>query len=63
MNNAGIGVFGPLELIPIEQFRRQLEVNVTGQLAVTQVVLRTAFSVYASDGRASADRTIGHLRR
>ena len=36
VNNAGIGVFGPLEIIPIEQFRRQLEVNVTGQLAVTQ---------------------------
>ena len=28
VNNAGIGVFGPLELIPVEQFRRQLEVNV-----------------------------------
>jgi hypothetical protein len=27
------------------------------------VVLRTAFSVYASDGGASADRTIGHLMR
>jgi NAD(P)-dependent dehydrogenase (short-subunit alcohol dehydrogenase family) len=39
VNNAGIGVFGPLELIPIEQFRRQFEVNVTGQLAVTQAVL------------------------
>jgi NAD(P)-dependent dehydrogenase (short-subunit alcohol dehydrogenase family) len=39
VNNAGIGVFGPLELIPIQQFRRQLEVNVTGQLAVTQAVL------------------------
>jgi NAD(P)-dependent dehydrogenase (short-subunit alcohol dehydrogenase family) len=39
VNNAGIGVFGPLELIGIEQFRRQLEVNVTGQLAVTQAVL------------------------
>lgn len=39
VNNAGIGVFGPLELIPIEQFRRQLEVNVTGQLAVTQAVI------------------------
>lgn len=36
VNNAGIGVFGPLEIIPIDQFRRQLEVNVTGQLAVTQ---------------------------
>ena len=39
VNNAGIGVFGPLEIIPIEEFRRQLEVNVTGQLAVTQALL------------------------
>jgi NAD(P)-dependent dehydrogenase (short-subunit alcohol dehydrogenase family) len=39
VNNAGIGVFGPLELIAIEQFRRQLDVNVTGQLAITQVFL------------------------
>jgi NAD(P)-dependent dehydrogenase (short-subunit alcohol dehydrogenase family) len=39
VNNAGIGVFGPLEIIPIGQFRRQLEVNVTGQLAVTQALL------------------------
>jgi NAD(P)-dependent dehydrogenase (short-subunit alcohol dehydrogenase family) len=39
VNNAGIGVFGPLELVPIERFRRQLEVNVTGQLAVTQALL------------------------
>jgi NAD(P)-dependent dehydrogenase (short-subunit alcohol dehydrogenase family) len=39
VNNAGIGVFGPLELIPIQQVRRLLEVNVTGQLAVTQAFL------------------------
>jgi NAD(P)-dependent dehydrogenase (short-subunit alcohol dehydrogenase family) len=39
VNNAGIGVFGPLELIPVQQFRRQLEVNVTGQLVVTQALL------------------------
>jgi NAD(P)-dependent dehydrogenase (short-subunit alcohol dehydrogenase family) len=39
VNNAGIGVFGPLEIIPIAQFRGQLEVNVTGQLAVTQALL------------------------
>jgi NAD(P)-dependent dehydrogenase (short-subunit alcohol dehydrogenase family) len=39
VNNAGIGIFGPLELVGIEQFRRQLDVNVTGQLAVTQAVL------------------------
>jgi NAD(P)-dependent dehydrogenase (short-subunit alcohol dehydrogenase family) len=39
VNNAGIGVFGPLELIPAEQVRRLLEVNVTGQLTVTKALL------------------------
>jgi NAD(P)-dependent dehydrogenase (short-subunit alcohol dehydrogenase family) len=39
VNNAGTGVFGPLEIIPVAQFSRQLEVNVTGQLAVTQAFL------------------------
>ena len=39
VNNAGIVVVGPLELIPLEVFRRQLEVNVIGQLAVTQAFL------------------------
>jgi len=39
VNNAGIGVFGPLEIIPLEQFRTLMEVNVTGQLAVTQAFL------------------------
>jgi NAD(P)-dependent dehydrogenase (short-subunit alcohol dehydrogenase family) len=39
VNNAGIGVFGPLEIIPIQQFRRLLEVNVTGQLVATQALL------------------------
>jgi NAD(P)-dependent dehydrogenase (short-subunit alcohol dehydrogenase family) len=39
VNNAGIGVFGPLELIGVEAFRQQLEINVTGQLAVTQAFL------------------------
>jgi NAD(P)-dependent dehydrogenase (short-subunit alcohol dehydrogenase family) len=39
VNNAGIGVFGPLELMPLEQIRRLLEVNITGQLAVTQAFL------------------------
>jgi NAD(P)-dependent dehydrogenase (short-subunit alcohol dehydrogenase family) len=36
VNNAGIGVFGPLELTGTDEFQRLLEVNVTGQLAVTQ---------------------------
>jgi NAD(P)-dependent dehydrogenase (short-subunit alcohol dehydrogenase family) len=39
VNNAGIVVPGPLEVIPIDAFRRQIEVNVIGQLAVTQAFL------------------------
>jgi NAD(P)-dependent dehydrogenase (short-subunit alcohol dehydrogenase family) len=39
VNNAGIAVAGPLELLPLDEFRRQLEVNLTGHLAVTQAML------------------------
>jgi NAD(P)-dependent dehydrogenase (short-subunit alcohol dehydrogenase family) len=39
VNNAGIGIMGPLETIPIADFRRQIEVNLTGQVAVTQAML------------------------
>jgi len=36
VNNAGVVVGGPLELIPIDRLRMQLEVNLLGQVAVTQ---------------------------
>jgi NAD(P)-dependent dehydrogenase (short-subunit alcohol dehydrogenase family) len=39
VNNAGIAVAGPLEFLPLDVVRRQLEVNVIGQLAVTQAFL------------------------
>src|SRR5688500_10451554 len=39
VNNAGISVSGPLEFVPLEEWRRQLEVNVIGQVAVTQALL------------------------
>jgi NAD(P)-dependent dehydrogenase (short-subunit alcohol dehydrogenase family) len=39
VNNAGVGVFGPLELASLEAIRWQFEVNVTGQVAVTQAFL------------------------
>jgi len=39
VNNAGIAVGGPLEFVSLDQVRRQLEVNVTGLLAVTQATL------------------------
>lgn len=39
VNNAGIAVPGPIEAVPIIEARRQLEVNVIGQMAVTQALL------------------------
>jgi NAD(P)-dependent dehydrogenase (short-subunit alcohol dehydrogenase family) len=39
INNAGIAVVGPLEAVPIPDLRQQLEVNVIGQVAVTQIFL------------------------
>lgn len=39
VNNAGIAVGGPLEFLPIAELRRQLEINVIGQVAVTQAML------------------------
>jgi NAD(P)-dependent dehydrogenase (short-subunit alcohol dehydrogenase family) len=39
VNNAGVAISGPLEYIPIEELRRQLEVNLVGQVAVTQAFL------------------------
>jgi NAD(P)-dependent dehydrogenase (short-subunit alcohol dehydrogenase family) len=39
VNNAGISVSGPLELMPMPRFELQMEVNVHGQVAVTQAFL------------------------
>ena len=39
VNNAGVAVSGPVELIPPDEWRRQLEVNLIGQVAVTQALL------------------------
>jgi NAD(P)-dependent dehydrogenase (short-subunit alcohol dehydrogenase family) len=39
VNNAGIAVPGPLETLPIDDFKRQVEVNLTAHVAVTQAML------------------------
>ncbi len=36
VNNAGIAVAGPLLYMKLDEFRQQIEVNLTGQLIVTQ---------------------------
>ena len=56
VNNAGFGVACPTELVQLEAFRRELEVNVTGQLAVTQAMLP---SLRRARGRIVIVSTIG----
>ena len=56
VNNAGIAVPGPLETLPIEDFRRQLEVNLIAQVAVTKAMLS---SIRAARGRIVFNTSIG----
>ena len=39
VNNAGVSVTGPLEEVPLEDWRRQFETNVFGVVAMTRAVL------------------------
>jgi NAD(P)-dependent dehydrogenase (short-subunit alcohol dehydrogenase family) len=58
VNNAGISLPSPLETLPIEDFRRQVEVNLTGQVAVTQAMLP---SIRLASGRIVFLSSIGGL--
>lgn len=40
VNNAGFALVSPLEFVPLDEFRNQIEVNVTGHLALTQLLLQ-----------------------
>ncbi len=55
-NNAGITVNGPLEFMPLNDLRRQLEVNVVGQVAATQAFLPM---IRKSKGRILITGSIG----
>lgn len=39
VNNAGVAIPGPLETLPLEDFRRQVDINLTAQVAVTKAML------------------------
>jgi NAD(P)-dependent dehydrogenase (short-subunit alcohol dehydrogenase family) len=56
VNNAGIAVSAPLEFLPIDELRQQLEVNVVGQVAVTQAFLAP---IRAAKGRIVNIGSIG----
>ena len=44
VNNAGVALPSPLEFLPIEVFERQLDINLVGQLLMTQVMLPALFA-------------------
>ena len=52
VNNAGIAVSGPLQLVPMDQMRMQLEVNVLGLLEVTQSFLPLLGATMNHTGKA-----------
>jgi NAD(P)-dependent dehydrogenase (short-subunit alcohol dehydrogenase family) len=56
VNNAGVAIPSPLETIPIDDFRRQIDVNLNGQVAVTQATLP---SIRRATGRVVFISSIG----
>ncbi|MGH2715052.1 MAG: SDR family oxidoreductase [Thermoleophilaceae bacterium] len=56
VNNAGIAVAAPLEFLPLDQLRHQLEINLIGQVAVTQAFLP---ALRAGSGRIVNVSSIG----
>ena len=64
VNNAGVIVQGPLELVPVDALRRQFEVNVIGQMAVTQAflpLLRQGAGTIVNMGAATGRVTVPML--
>jgi NAD(P)-dependent dehydrogenase (short-subunit alcohol dehydrogenase family) len=58
VNNAGAAHTGPLEFVPLDDMRRQMEVNLIGQLAVTKAMLP---ALRQSKGRIVNVTSIGGL--
>jgi len=56
VNNAGVAVPGPLETIPLEDLRHQLEVNLVAYVAVSQAMLP---SIRKAEGRLVFLSSIG----
>ncbi|MEN3360420.1 MAG: hypothetical protein V7637_4402 [Mycobacteriales bacterium] len=59
VNNAGVALPGPLEYLPIQALREQLEVNLLGQLAVTQAMLPALRAASDPPGRILMIGSIG----
>ena len=57
VNNAGIGVGGPIEFLAASEMRRQLEVNVVGQLAV----MRAFFAFLPLSSRVALVKSMSYV--
>ncbi len=53
VNNAGVCFFGPVETVPIDEWRKQFEINVFGHIAVTQAMLPLLRSGVVASGTAA----------
>ena len=58
VNNAGVAVGGPIEYLALDEWRRQFEVNVIGQVAVTRAAL-PLIRAAGTDGRVVFMGSIG----
>jgi NAD(P)-dependent dehydrogenase (short-subunit alcohol dehydrogenase family) len=56
VNNAGLGISGPLELIPMQEVRNHVEVNLLAQIAVTKQLLP---ALRAAQGRIVFVSSVG----
>ncbi|HEX5525640.1 MAG TPA: SDR family oxidoreductase [Solirubrobacterales bacterium] len=56
VNNAGVAIPGPLETVPLEDLRHQLDVNLVGYVAMTQALLP---QVRQAEGRIVFISSIG----
>jgi NAD(P)-dependent dehydrogenase (short-subunit alcohol dehydrogenase family) len=56
VNNAGINVSGPFETLPLEEWRRQFEVNLFGHVAITSALLP---ALLATHGRVITVGSVG----
>jgi NAD(P)-dependent dehydrogenase (short-subunit alcohol dehydrogenase family) len=61
VNNAGVGFGGPVEYVPLDDYRQSFEVNYFGQIAVTQAflpLLRQGTGTLVNMGAASGRVTV-----
>ena len=56
VNNAGIAISGPVEVVPLEQWRRIVDVNLLGQVAVTRALLPAVLRARGQDREHELDR-------